>query len=205
MGLNDYFDKIYCINLDKRTDRWKESTDEFKKWDISGVTRYSAVDGSLLNINTNLLAGEIGILKTHIDILNEAIDNEYGSILLIEDDIMFTDEILSLDKHMSLLPSKWDMIYFGGNHNIHMGQKVDVITDGLIKLHNTYGLQCVAIHNRVFKLLLDTIINLGKPVDVYYADIQKTNYCFGFYPSIAYQRPGFSDIQGMNTDNRWIM
>ena len=140
MGLNDYFDKIYCINLDKRTDRWKESTDEFKKWDISGVTRYSAVDGSLLNINTNLLTGEIGILKTHIDILNEAIDNEYGSILLIEDDIMFTDEILSLDKHMSLLPSKWDMIYFGG-----------------------------------------------------------------FYPSIAYQRPGFSDIQGMNTDNRWIM
>ena len=70
MGLNDYFDKVYCINLDKRTDRWKESTDEFKKWGVSGVTRYSAVDGSLLKINTNLLAGEIGVLKTHIGILS---------------------------------------------------------------------------------------------------------------------------------------
>ena len=29
--LNDYFDKIYCINLDRRTDRWKETRVEFKK------------------------------------------------------------------------------------------------------------------------------------------------------------------------------
>ena len=29
--INDYFDKIICINLDKRTDRWTESLEQFKK------------------------------------------------------------------------------------------------------------------------------------------------------------------------------
>ena len=32
MNLKDTFEKIYCINLDRRTDRWDESIEEFKKW-----------------------------------------------------------------------------------------------------------------------------------------------------------------------------
>ena len=27
----DYFDKIYCINLDYRTDRWEQVQNEFEK------------------------------------------------------------------------------------------------------------------------------------------------------------------------------
>ena len=31
MKLNDFFDEIYCINLEDREDRWLEVQEEFKK------------------------------------------------------------------------------------------------------------------------------------------------------------------------------
>ena len=34
MRLDKYFDKIYCINLDRRKDRWKETEKELKKWGL---------------------------------------------------------------------------------------------------------------------------------------------------------------------------
>ena len=41
----DFFDKIYCINLDHRTDRWKNVQTEFEKLGISDrVKRISAVN-----------------------------------------------------------------------------------------------------------------------------------------------------------------
>ena len=31
MGIiDDYFDKIYCVNLDERTDRWEQAKKEFR-------------------------------------------------------------------------------------------------------------------------------------------------------------------------------
>ena len=40
----DFFDAIYCINLDERTDRWKHCLIEFKKLGISDrVIRFSAI------------------------------------------------------------------------------------------------------------------------------------------------------------------
>ena len=37
----DYFDEIYCINLDHRKDRWQHAQEEFKKVGIlDRVQRY---------------------------------------------------------------------------------------------------------------------------------------------------------------------
>ena len=32
MKLTDFFEKSYCVNLDRRPDRWSESLDEFNKF-----------------------------------------------------------------------------------------------------------------------------------------------------------------------------
>ena len=54
--LNLYFDKIYCINLDRRDDRWEECIVEFNKHNLI-VERYKAFDGkdlkSLSGLSTN--------------------------------------------------------------------------------------------------------------------------------------------------------
>ena len=203
--IEKYFDKIYCINLDRREDRWKETSEELNKWGLSEcVSRYSAIDGNTLSNDTVINNGELGILNTHIKIINEAKENNYKNILILEDDIEFTEEIENIDEYMSLIPSDWDMIYFGGNHNKHMGNNINLINDKIIKLNETYGIHCVAINNSIYDLILEVINRKSKPIDVYYADIQKSYECYGFNPSMALQRESFSDIQNKNVNYKWL-
>lgn len=205
MNLKNYFDKIYCINLDRREDRWNETLTELGKWGLAdSVSRYSAVDGNTLINDTPINNGELGILTTHINIINESKEKKYINILILEDDIEFTEKIKLLDEYMSIVPNDWDMIYFGGNHNKHMGKKINYLNDKIIKLEETYGIHCVAINSSIYDLILNVIDKRKKPIDVYYADIQKTYNCYGFNPSIALQRLSYSDIQNKVTDYKWL-
>jgi len=122
----------------------------------------------------------------------------------LEDDIEFTEEIKKLDEYMSLVPSDWDMLYFGGNHNKHIGKEINLLNEKIIKLNETYGIHCVVINNTLYDLILNIITKRDKPIDVYYADIQKSYNCYGFNPSIALQRESFSDIQNKNVNYKWL-
>jgi len=207
--LTDYFDKTYCVNLDRRIERWEESLNEFKKWEIGDVSRVSAVDGKHLNIgnyNTKLNPGEIGLILTNINIIKEAKEKDYSSILILEDDVVFAEEIRNIDSYVQLLPDNWDMLYFGGNHNTHMGVKPpQIINDKVCKLHNTYTTHCIAIRNNMFDILLSILPKLNGPLDVEYAKLQKIFNIYSFYPAIAKQRVGFSDIQNKKQDYNWLI
>lgn len=205
MSFKKYFDKIYCINLDRRKDRWEETIKELDKWGLTDeVERYSGVDGNSLKNETQIKDGELGILNTHLKIINESKEKNYENILILEDDIEFTEKIKLLDEYMTIVPNDWDMIYFGGNHNKHMGKKINYINDKIIKLKETYGIHCVAINNSIYDLILNVIDKRKKPIDVYYADIQKNYNCYGFNPSIALQRVSYSDIQNKVMDYKWL-
>lgn len=204
--INNYFDKIFCINLDRRKDRWDETVVELKKWGLfEFVDRVSAVDGNVIENNIYPVNnGELGLIETHLKLIKEAKDKGYKNILLIEDDIEFTEEIKNIDLYFGELPEKWDMLWFGGNHNKHMGNKINLINDKIIKCNNTYSTHCIGINHSVYDLLINLLSKKLKPVDVYYSDIQKSYDCYSFHPSIAIQRPSFSDIQNKDQDNRWL-
>ena len=204
--LDKYFDKIYCINLDRRIDRWEETTIELKKWGLyDKVIRYSAVDGNTITQQNNKInKGELGLVETHIKIITEAKNNNYKNILIIEDDITFTEEIIKIDEYFNQLPKSWDILWFGGNHNIHMGETINKISKNVIKCHQTYSTHCIAFNEKIYDLVLNLLNKKEKPVDVYYSDIQKIYDCYSFYPSVALQRPSYSDIQNSIQDNRWL-
>jgi glycosyl transferase family 25 len=204
--LSKYFDKIYCINLDRRTDRWEETLIELKKWGLEDkVTRFSAVDGSTIpQINNKINKGELGLVETHIKIITEAKNNNYKNILILEDDITFTDEITKIEFYFEQLPKTWEILWFGGNHNTHVGATINKINENILKCHQTYSTHSIAFNEKIYDLVLNLLEKKEKPVDVYYSDIQKIYECYSFYPSIALQRPSYSDIQNRMQDNRWL-
>ena len=208
-NLTNLFDKTYCVNLDRRKERWEECLTEFSKWDIKEVQRISAVDGNDLDItqyNTKLNPGELGLVLTNIEIIKKAKKQNLSSILILEDDVIFTDEIKNISDYFDLLPTDWDMIYFGGNHNTHMGVKApQIINDKVSKLHNTYTTHCIGIKNNMFDVLLSILPKLNGPLDVEYAKLQKIFNIYSFYPAIAKQRVGFSDIQNKTLDYNWLI
>ena len=95
-SIEDYFERIYCINLLKRKDRWDDFTKEMKRINVENYERYNAVDGKLIKNNTNLLSGELGVLNTHISLIKK----------LKSGDIVVTKcRILTIGEHISRMAS----------------------------------------------------------------------------------------------------
>jgi hypothetical protein len=199
IDLKKHFEKVYVINLDRRPDRYDEFITELVKHKIDVVERFSAIDGNgFIDKNEKLLAGELGVLMSHLEIIKKCKEEKVKNVLILEDDVCFTDEINNLDEYMSNTPNDWDFIYFGGNHKY--GQPPQLINDKIIKLNYTVALQCVAINNSVFDVIEIILSKMEKQVDAYYAELHNRFSAYGFYPNMAKQKLGFSDIQNRMVD-----
>jgi GR25 family glycosyltransferase involved in LPS biosynthesis len=156
MKITDFFDKTVCINLDRRFDRWSECVTEFDKNKLVGIERFKAVDGkSLAELPKGFLTtSRLALVLTNMLILDKAIEEGYNSILILEDDVEFTNQVNNMKSFFDSLPEDWDMLYFGGNHNTHVGSEPPtIINDKVCKLHNTFSTHCVAINKKAFKAL----------------------------------------------------
>jgi len=209
MRLFDRFDKVYCINLDRRPDRLENFESQVKKYNLGEYTRVSAVDGTKINPNEHnnkLKPGELGLVLTNLQIIKESKENGYSNILILEDDCSFTDEITNIQEYFDLLPSDWDMLYMGGNHNTHMGIQGPIpINDKVVKLHSTYSTHFIGIKNTLFDHLEIILSRYEDPIDVSYVKLQKIFNIYSFYPAIAKQIVDFSDIQNNITDYNWLI
>lgn len=208
MRLFDKFDKVYCINLDRRPDRLENFNKEVEKYNLGEFERFSAYDGKQLNLTNeyNLKSGEIGIIKSNLDIIKDAKKNNYKTILIIEDDCVFYDEIINFEDYFNQLPNDWDMLYMGGNHNTHMGvNPPQKINEKIVKLHSTYSAHFIGIKSSVFDHI-EVLLERGQqPLDVEYVKLQKIFNCYSFTPALTSQLVNFSDIQESTTDYNWLI
>lgn len=209
MKLFERFDKVFCINLDKRTDRLENFNKQVKKYDLGEYERISAIDGSQinrLNFTKTLSSGELGLVLTNLKILQNARIQNYEKILILEDDCIFEDEIINVDSYFEKLPRDWDMLYMGGNHNTHMGiPPPSIINDKISKLHMTYSTHLIGIKNTVYNKIINLLLEYKNPLDVCYVSIQKQNSVYSFYPAIAKQLVDYSNIQNTITDYNWLI
>lgn len=190
--LNDYFEKIYCINLDKRPDRWELVQKEFDKHEIN-VTRYSAVDGQTLTIPITPFEtmGQLGCLLSQLDVITKAKHDNLSSVLIMEDDVVFCDNFNEqLKLKMESLPVDWNMLFFGANHIIPPIK----INEHIGRLQRAYSAHCYAINSNVYDLILKGLERLKEPLDVTYANIQPFINAYVVNPHLVWQRPGYSDI-----------
>ncbi len=209
MRLFDRFDKVFCVNLDKRTDRLLNFENQVKKYDLGEFSRVSAIDGSTIDVKkyTNKLrAGELGLVMTNLEIIKESKKNNYRNILIVEDDCFFSEEIKNIEEYFNLLPSDWDMLYMGGNHNTHMRVPPPIeVNEKVVKLHSTYSTHFVGIKNTLYNHIESIISKYQEPLDLSYVRLQKSFNVYSFSPAIASQIVDFSDIQNNITDYRWLI
>jgi len=217
-SLNDFFEKIYCINLDTRIDKWNECEIEFKKLNIE-VERFSAINGNpLFKEGMNLNAGNYGLVLTNQEIMIEVALKNYKNVLILEDDVMFINNFYSyfFDKIKSL-PEDWDLLYLGGNNHFHQGKFKLITGDPNMVVHKynyrqlnhelckttwTQTTHAISINNKAYGAVLDYIRkNYNKPIDDIFRIMQQSGYnAYTFLPSLALQRPSMSDIENKFVD-----
>ena len=128
--INNYFDKIYCLNLDRRQDRFEKVK---KQFDVNKINfeRWSAIDGdnlteSQIKIIDNEIsqskASDLGkienkyalaCLMSHISIIKDAKSKRYNKILIFEDDVRFSVDFTEEIKKVQKL--NWSLLYLGAS------------------------------------------------------------------------------------------
>lgn len=223
MKINEYFDKVYCINLDKRKDRWLEIQEEFQKNEIE-VERFSAIEGNpmgwkhvledqgkLNHIKKQSFIGAAGCMASHVNLWKTAKKNGYDNILIVEDDCIFRENLQQLfSQRISEVPNNWDLLYFGGVHKTCNGKYLpESVSDYVLKCARMITTTCYAIKSSCYDLAIDTVLE-NEPVfhavvDGYLAAyIQPKCNAYAFAPPFAWQRAGYSDIQGGRRDYKWM-
>ena len=201
IDLLKYFDAAYLVNLFRRPDRLQETQDEFEKWGIVGVQRIEAVDGSTLPPHQNISAGALGLYYTHLNIIRHAKQQGFKNVLLLEDDIEFTPNVLEFDSFMKAVPSDVCLLYLGGHHI----QKPTKVSERIVRNTQVFTTHSFVIYEQIFDTILNDLEgklnNQDCQVDLYLADvIQKRFPSYSFFPNMTTQRPSHSDIENRHTD-----
>ena len=202
--LNDYFDKIYCINLDDRKDRMVDAEKQFHKHDLS-VERVPAIKGSNMNLDfpPEIKEGAVGCALSQLFILKFAKQVNARTFLLIEDDIEFDEDLNDkFDKYYSEVPKDWDMIYLGGQH-FH-GMNLTQVSEHIFKCEYTLAAHSVAFKHTVYDRFIDKLIDITKPCDVHYAEMHKDINAYVIVPHLTWQRVSYSDIEKFNVDYTFL-
>lgn len=195
-SLNDYFDKIYCINLKKSTDRWVDCEGLFKKHNLI-VERVEAIDGNAIENPTNLLPGEFGCLLSHFKTLNLCKNQSISKALILEDDVEFVNNLTELFFEFIEQVPDWDLLYFGGNHT---PASPNFVAKNVLKLNHSYAIHAYAINSKSLDILLENVNGSSVQIDVTYANLQQQLNVYSFFPALAWQRSGFSFIHNTLVD-----
>ena len=210
--VTDFFDGAYCINLERRSDKWAECLKEFSKHDLL-VYRFNAVDGSTLSGEfdikdtigraRNHAKGIMVCALSHKGVISLAKKYMMDSVLILEDDVCFDNKLNEkFSEWIKEVPDNWDMLYFGGNHNVR--EIENKISPHVFKATNTQTTHAYAVKETVYDMILNRLGNINYDVDVIYTEIQKQCNAYCFTPRLAWQRAGVSDIFNTHVDYSFL-
>ena len=88
------FERVYCINLARRAERWQEFTSGLPDdWPFPQPERFEAIDGERCPPPAwwNTSPGAWGCWRSHVAILKRCLNEGIDSVLILEDDAIFRE------------------------------------------------------------------------------------------------------------------
>lgn len=165
------FDKVYCVNLEKRTERRQSAEAEFLKAGIKNVHFFPAVDGRALNLShfdNNITPGMMGCFESHKAIIKEAIDKNFESILVFEDDLRFEEGFnLFLKKALPQIPDDWQFVYLGWTEYDGLHSFKERVSKNWVIPKSVWGTHAYMVRGKeAFKKLNEMLTTMETQIDM---------------------------------------
>jgi len=199
--LNTIFEKIYCLSLDKRPDRWQHVQHLANRFgfDVTRVVSESfdpiVDDPKQIKQLTTPFCRNFGLRSLiscgvgHRKIWEDIARNGYQSAIVFEDDIDFI-ESFSNDTFASFwneVPSDWDRVYFGHCEFPPMaqmlGRKREQISGNVHKPRFPVLAHAYALHSRSAERMLEDMKRIS-----WYVDFQMSTDAHDGYNIYAFSR-----------------
>ena len=195
----------FYINLASRPDR-KQHVEE--QLNILGINaeRFNAI---------KLPNGALGCSMSHLKCLENAKQNNYPHLLIVEDDIKFLNPDLFKNQLNIFLSNhvNWDVVIIGGN-NVPPYQKID---DTCVKVTSCQTTTGYLVNGHYFDTLIDNFrtgikklienpqLHTEYAIDKYWFHLQRSDNWFLIIPLTVIQREDYSDIEKRPTNYTKLM
>lgn len=195
----------FYINLLSRPDRKEYVEDQLKSIGIK-AERFNAI---------KLVNGAIGCSMSHLKLIEMAKANNWDHILIVEDDILFTNPSLFVNQFNSFLSNHkdFDVVLIAGN-NIPPYKPIDETCVQVKHCQTTTG---YLVRQHYYDKLIDNyragILNLMKnpenhrmyAIDKYWFHLQAIHNWYLIIPLTVTQREDHSDIENRTTNYTKMM
>jgi len=192
--MNDFVDKVVYINLAHRSDRKRQVESELLKvFPLEKILRFNAIKQE---------KGGIGCSMSHTNVLEMAIKNNWKNLLIVEDDLEWSNFKEGISILSELVKKPFDCIVLGG-YSVNFDKKT-------FKLKDCCGRTAYLVSNHYYQTLLDNYkegLELLKKSyvfayrgDRFWNRIQRRDNWYVIVPKIANQRASFSDIEKRKVD-----
>jgi glycosyl transferase family 25 len=186
-------DKVFYINLDKRTDRKKAIEKELHNYDIYNYERFPAIEHKI---------GLVGCGQSHLAVLKLARERNYNRILILEDDFRFIVSKKEFEENMGKIEKVVDFDICFLSYMLH--EYTESEYDFLFRVLKSQSASGYIVNKRHFDTLINEI-EITNPLleqtghhwiysnDVIWYKFQLQDKYYCFKTRIGIQRPGYSD------------
>ncbi len=208
-SLNEFFDEIAFLNLDRRPDRLRNMEAQQAHFGFR-ASRVSAVDGQegVISREYEAFLGRYGkelgtqrpgrltdkitdhsarvaledhrnggpclgsagawaYLRTQERILEQAIESGAESLLLLDDDALFHEDLyMHFNRSIARLPQDWKILQLGTLRYNWSRRSTRFYSAGLLQQGRSIGSHAVGLHREVLPVLLDLVRKFDSPFDI---------------------------------------
>jgi hypothetical protein len=177
-----FFDRIYCISLDVRTDRREEAKNQFSR--VGLLERVEFAIGTKHPIDSNQ-----GIYESHMTCIRNGLQAGARNILIFEDDILFERFSPSILKqcldYLSTVPD-WNLFFLG----CLVRSSKRTANANVLKVRYRCLAHAYAVSRRFAEVLIEKPWQ-GSAFDDMLSTFEQG--CYAVYPSMAFQSSSPTD------------
>jgi GR25 family glycosyltransferase involved in LPS biosynthesis len=218
MRIDQYFDKIYVLNLHRRPERREEMKRRLAFAGVENYEFFGATDGAVMRkiweshhrenssfVNSNYLACAV----SHLAIYHDAVTKNYGRILVLEDDVRIRRDLNTyFSSAIKLVPEDWnELLYLGfiplsddcsrWDYNVFADK---FINSNVFVAKNLWGLYSYGISSSCMMRTLDWYEeNFPMEIDRYFVqEVQPMGSSYAITPQMFCAEDGVSDNSHKN-------
>lgn len=190
MKINEYFDRVVVINLDRRTDRMEILGKQLDELGIK-YDRFSAHDAVELGIKPYVAGtwSHTTVWSRYRQIFGDI------KILVLEDDALFCEDFNEkFAEAIQTLPEDWDVLYLGALLDKSTGKVIPVNKHWARQVVST-GAQAYCINPKRLKTFYDEIKDKEWFIDVEMRVLGEQYNAYIAQPNLVTQFPSYSDLR----------
>jgi len=207
--LKYFFDQVWVINLKRREDRLEQFLSEINKsqWPFRRPQVFNAIEGDKVGVPKfwQTGGGSYGCLRSHLVLLERAIQDDIGSVLVLEDDAVFMNTFgKDVADFLAKVPDDWQCLMLGGQH---VNSKPFSVVPGIIRAGAGGGIQrthCYALRgHEIMQALYQTWANAAVHCDWVMGPCTAKFNTYAPDPFLVGQAEGDSDISGQQNPSKF--